>query len=95
VDDVAVVPASDAITPATVDVGSTMGTPPPTGGWTAGAEPRDAAGFPAPGSAVPPGDRDVESGVEFCARAAGGATHGRRSPGRTGPPRSPTARTAT
>jgi hypothetical protein len=95
VDDVAVVPASDARTPATVDVGPTTGTFPATDGWTAGPETPAGAGFPAPGAAVLPAAWDVESGVESCARAAGGATHGRRSPGRTGPPRRPTARTAT
>jgi hypothetical protein len=95
VDDVAVVPASDARTPATVDVGPAKGTFPPTDGWTAGPETPAGAGFPAPGAAVLPGAWDVESDVESCASAAGGATHGRRSPGRTGPPRRPTARTAT
>jgi hypothetical protein len=95
-DEVAVVPANDARTSATVDVGETTGTcRPPAGGCTAGPESPAGAGSPDPGSAELCGERDGEPGAESSARAAGGATHGRRSPGRTGPPRRPTARTAT
>jgi hypothetical protein len=90
--EVAVVLADDARTSATVDVGATTGAFPPTaGGCTAGPESPAGAWSPGPGSMELRG----ESGVESSARAAGGATHGRRSPGRTGPPRRPTARTAT
>jgi hypothetical protein len=95
VDDVPVVPASDAMTPATVEVGATTGGLPPTVRGTAGPEPAGGAGSAALGCVVLRGEWDVESGVESSARATGAATHGSRSPGRTGPPRRPTARTAT
>ena len=73
-----------------------------------GADSRAGGGWaPAPGRPSAPGSWSAGSprgagrtsvvvpGVASCARAAGGATHGRRSPGRTGPPSRPTARTPT
>jgi hypothetical protein len=88
-DEPAVVPATWAMTSATVDVGPGAGTVPADP-----ASPDDAGPLVA-GPVLPRVESTVESGVESWARATGGATHGRRSPGRTGPPRRPMARTAT
>jgi hypothetical protein len=86
-DAVPALPATSAITPATVDVGPGTGTVPSTGACTAGPVPLDDPGPPVAGC--------VTSGAGSDVRAGAGATHGSRSPGRTGPPRRPTASTAT
>jgi len=82
-------PATWAITPATVGVGPGTGARLPSC-FATGPEPPDPSD-----TAGPPDDGPVVPGAGVAARAGAGTTHGRRSPGCTGPPRKPTASTAT